>query len=83
MKPGDKIPIILEVVEPAKDGEVIKDYQGQDFELSNKRGNKWWAIPKGTTGPRILVCSDCGDDTESGAIKRKAIVDLLECGVGL
>lgn len=79
MKPGDKIPIILEVTEPAEHGEMVTT-QGEPFEVINWRGDKWWAVPKGCKGPRILVCSDL--DTEAKLIERKAIVDLLECGVG-
>lgn len=80
MKPGDKIPIVLEVVEIAKDGEEVTQ-NGETFTLNNMRGNKWWAVPVGHKTPRILICSDF--DTEASMIKRKAIVDLLECGVGV
>lgn len=75
MKPGDKLPIILEVIKPVEYGD---NWNGQ--KLENLRGNLFWAAPKGCEGAAIVVCSDL--ETEKNIIERKAIVDLLECGVG-
>lgn len=73
MKPGDKIPIILEVINPVEYGDM---WQGT--KLENRRGNLFWASPKECPGIKIVVCSDL--ETESRLISRKAIVDLMECG---
>jgi len=81
MKIGDKIPVVLTVVRSANQTEIIKDIDGKDVEINNIRGNKFWASPNGTpNGPFILLCSD--GETEAGEIRRKAMVDLIECGVG-
>ena len=73
--------IVIEVVREVVHGEVVKDHDGKDFEINNHRGNKFWAKPIHCNGPMIMVCSDL--DTEKGLIQRRAIVDLLESGVGL
>lgn len=78
MKTGDKIPVVLLVTDPVKDGEQI-EVGGKMIEVNNTRGNKWWSVPFGTSGPRIMVCDD--GDTECRLIGRRAIVDLIECGV--
>lgn len=82
MKIGDKIPIVLTVVRQAIHGEKVKSDNGEEFALMNLRGNKFWASTTGRdNGTMILVCDD-HLETEASLIKRRAIVDLIECGVG-
>ncbi len=73
MKPGDKLPIIVEVIKPVEYGD---NWNGT--KLENLRGDLFWAAPKGCPSQMIVVCSDM--DTERRLISRKAIVDLIECG---
>ena len=80
MKPGDKIPIVLEVVESVKEGTMIQGDNGSFMEVSNHLKKLWWAVPLGSKQPLILVCSDM--ESEAGIIKRKAVVALIQCGVG-
>lgn len=78
MQIGDKIPVVLQVIRPVFHGETIIQ-NGNAIEVSNLRGNKFWAAPIGTDAPCYMVCDD--GETECGIIKRRAIVDLIECGV--
>lgn len=77
MKVGDKIPIVIEVIRPAEDGEEVKDLDGKTFKLCNVKGDKFWAAPRGNGSP-ILVCDN--GETEPVLMRRKAIVDLIENG---
>ncbi len=78
MKPGDKIPIVLEVVRAVVDGEPYVDVNGNPTGLSNKRGNLWWACPVGAKQPLIVVCDDM--ETVESVQRRNSIVELIELG---
>lgn len=79
MKIGDKIPVVLQVKRPVYHGETLF-INGEAMEILNPRGNKYLAAPIGCDkGPFYLVCED--GETECGQIKRRAMVDLIECGL--
>jgi len=81
MKPGDKIPIVLTVVRPLDFKEKVKASDGTEVEIINYRNDKFWASPGGDpNGSLILICGG-GLETEAGTKRRRAIVDLIECGV--
>lgn len=79
MKIGDKIPCVLVISSVVEDGEKVT-LNGQTLEVSNMRGNKFWATAPGSD-QKIMVCCD-PLETEARQICRKAMVDLLETGVG-
>jgi hypothetical protein len=83
LKPGDKIPIVLEIVRAVVDGEEYSGNQLPPCKIDNKRQNYFWAVPSGSKGPLIIICSDFLTDKD--LCKRTVminLVELLNCGLG-
>ena len=55
MKTGDKILVAATITGPVQTGDKWKDNQGNEIELNNDRGNKFWAQLDNVT---FLICSD-------------------------
>jgi hypothetical protein len=73
---GFKFPILFIVTRQVEHGETVPDDLGEMIQLSNIRGDKFWAKPL-PDGKEILVCFDSCQQRHWFQ-RTQAIVTLLE-----